>query len=244
MIYTGVLMEIGRGTISSVMGRRSNRADLIPVDIVCNTIITAAWANSFMRSPDAITVYNCTSGQINPLTYKQLLDKNIEFWRRNPSKYIMMNPNCCYHTNRLIHTLYEIVLHFMPAFIFDLVLKAKGKKPIMLKIAKRSKLASDTGEYFVLNEWNFSTKNYQRLMRAARQTQADYDEFVCDVSHLDWDAYFDRYLMGIRTLILRDDMSSLPNARRKLQKIYWTQKFLQFLLMAGAIYFFLIGVRN
>lgn len=44
---TGIMMEIGRGTISSIMGDKNLIMDLIPVDIVCSTMITAAWLNFF-----------------------------------------------------------------------------------------------------------------------------------------------------------------------------------------------------
>lgn len=39
-------MEIGRGTISSIMCDEKCIMDLIPVDIVVNTMITAAWNNA------------------------------------------------------------------------------------------------------------------------------------------------------------------------------------------------------
>lgn len=42
---TGIIMEIGRGTISSIMCDKELILDIIPVDIVCNMIITAAWLN-------------------------------------------------------------------------------------------------------------------------------------------------------------------------------------------------------
>lgn len=44
---TGIIMEIGRGTISSIMCREKLVLDIIPVDIACNMIITAAWQNYY-----------------------------------------------------------------------------------------------------------------------------------------------------------------------------------------------------
>lgn len=44
---TGIMMEIGRGTISSIMCDKNLVMDLIPVDIVCNMMIAAAWHNYF-----------------------------------------------------------------------------------------------------------------------------------------------------------------------------------------------------
>lgn len=44
---TGIIMEIGRGTISSIMCNDKLILDIIPVDIACNMIITAAWQNYY-----------------------------------------------------------------------------------------------------------------------------------------------------------------------------------------------------
>lgn len=43
------MTEIGRGTIRSIICDQSLTMDLIPVDIVVNTIITAAWQTAYNR---------------------------------------------------------------------------------------------------------------------------------------------------------------------------------------------------
>lgn len=42
---TGIILEIGRGTISSIMCNNKLTLDIIPVDFACKMIITAAWFN-------------------------------------------------------------------------------------------------------------------------------------------------------------------------------------------------------
>jgi alcohol-forming fatty acyl-CoA reductase len=228
-------MEIGRGTISSVRGVGEYKVDLVPVDIVCNTLINAAWANSFMRTT-SIPVYNCTSGQINPFTWQGLADGIMKYARKNPSKYMVMYPEYTYRTNLKVHFLYEILLHFFPAIIFDILLRIQGKKPFMLKLAKRFQLAADTGTYFAMHEWNFETANVRRIIRAARETQLDAHEFNCDLTSLNWDEYMEKYMMGIRTFILKDDISSLPGARKKLRNIIWGKRIVKLLLFAAVHY--------
>lgn len=234
-------MEISRGTMRSIRGHGHYVSDIVPVDIVCNTLITAAWANSFTRS-NTVPVYNCTSGQINPVKWSELSDNILKSSRKNPTKYVMMYPNYSYTTNNFVHGFYEILLHFLPAIIFDLMLFVQRKKPFMFKLAKRFKLASDTGSYFVLNEWNFETKNYRRLMRAARETQLDAHEFNFDLSNLNWDWYIENYMMGIRTQILKDDGSSLPKARKKLQRIVWSGRAFKIFLLIAAYFVFIYGL--
>lgn len=42
----GVFTAVGRGTLKSFLFGGDLISDLIPVDIVCNMVITAAWHNS------------------------------------------------------------------------------------------------------------------------------------------------------------------------------------------------------
>ena len=234
-------MELSRGTIRSILGYGHYTVDVVPVDIVCNTLITAAWANSFTKT-NTVPVYNCTSGQINPICWSELSDRILKSSRKNPTKYVMMYPYHTYRVNNFIHRCYEILLHFLPAIVFDLMLVIQRKKPFLFKLAKRFKVALETGSYFVLHEWNFETKNYRRLMRAARETQLDAHEFNCDMSNLNYDSYVENYMMGIRTLILKDDVSSLPKARKKLQRIVWTGRAFKIFLLVAAYFVFFYGL--
>lgn len=210
-------MEIGRGTISSILCDQKCTMDLIPVDIVCNTLITAAWANSFNRT-DPIKVYNCTSGQMNPVKWHEYGDMTTKYARLNPSKYVMLYPKFTYRTNRFVHKIVEIFLHFLPALLFDWLMRAQGAKPIMMKIARRFKLAAETGTFFAMHEWNFETRNLRQIIMAAKQTQLDADEFNCDMSNMDWDKYVETYMLGIRNYVLKDDMSSMKSARLKVKR--------------------------
>lgn len=45
---TGIMIEISRGMLSSIISDENVIMDVIPVDIVVNTIIAAAWSNSFL----------------------------------------------------------------------------------------------------------------------------------------------------------------------------------------------------
>jgi fatty acyl-CoA reductase len=155
-----------------------------------------------------------------------------------------MYPKFRYTTNRSIHFLYELFLHFLPAFLADLVLRMQGKKAIMLKISKRFKMAADTGEYFSMHEWIFGVNNIHRMIRAAQETQLDANEFNCDINDLDWNAYIEKYILGIRQFVLKDDMSSLPKARRKLQKIIWVRRIFYMLLLGATLYLLLNGLWN
>nr|CAD7569608.1 unnamed protein product [Timema californicum] len=67
---TGIMMEIGRGTIRSIICNQDLIMDLIPVDFVVNTLITVAWHTATYR-PNTLRVYNCTSGGMNPVRWEE-----------------------------------------------------------------------------------------------------------------------------------------------------------------------------
>ncbi|XP_034234855.1 putative fatty acyl-CoA reductase CG5065 [Thrips palmi] len=237
---TGIMMEIGRGTIRSIICEEDYIVDLIPVDLVVNTLITAAWRTG-THLANNVQVYNCTSGQLNPvhwhefgrLTQNQAVD--------TPTKHVQWYPGFSFRTNRYIHKFCEIFFHFFPAHVVDLLIRAQGGKPIMVKIAQRFKLAAKTGEFFSLHEWDFESSNMKALMKEM-DCITDRQTFDVDVSHMSWKPYVTDYMMGIRKYILKDGSESLPSARSKLQKLWWAHRVTQGLtLLFLCRVFFLAG---
>ncbi|XP_039450326.1 putative fatty acyl-CoA reductase CG5065 [Culex pipiens pallens] len=222
---TGIMMEIGRGTISSIMCDQKCVMDVIPVDIVCNTLIAAAWENA-MTISNPIRVYNCTSGSVNPIKWYKYGEITQKYAVKNPTKYVMLYPGFQYRTNRVVHKIVELFLHFLPAYFFDLILRAQGSKPIMAKIAKRFQKAADTGEFFAMHEWTFEVPNLKRLTRKVHGAR-DGAEFDMDMAGMSWDAYLEQYMLGIRKYVLKDDLDSMEQARSKLRKLYWIKRLLQ-----------------
>lgn len=90
----------------------------------------------------------------------------------------------------------------------------------MLRICKKFAKAAKTGEFFALNEWNFHTTTMQSLVEAVKNSE-DSERFNVDISKnngFDWDTYVKSYMLGIRQYVLKDDLSSLPGAKIKLNR--------------------------
>ncbi|XP_065083365.1 putative fatty acyl-CoA reductase CG5065 [Ochlerotatus camptorhynchus] len=234
---TGIMMEIGRGTISSIMCDQNCVMDVIPVDIVCNTLIAAAWENAITMS-NPLRVYNCTSGPINPIKWYKYGEITQKYAIKNPTKYVMLYPGFQYRTNRIMHKIVELFLHFLPAYLFDVVMRIQGTKPIMAKIAKRFQKAADTGEFFAMHQWDFKSHNLRRLMHKVHRAK-DGADFDFDMTHMDWDAYIERYMLGIRKFVLKDDLDSMEKARRKIRQLYWFRWFL-LLVVLFVLYHFVL----
>ena len=123
------MMEIGRGTISSIVCNKRYHMDLIPVDIVANTILASAWFISTHRS-NTVRVFNCTSGQINGITWQDFGHLTTKYAIKYPTKYLALYPGFKYRENRFMHALCHLCLHFLPAAFYDIILVCCKKKPM------------------------------------------------------------------------------------------------------------------
>jgi len=50
---------------------------------------------------------------------------------------------------------------------------------------------------------------------SAKLTPVDRDIFSFDIKLLDWNAYLENCMKGVRQYILKDDLSTLPQARER-----------------------------
>lgn len=156
---------------------------------------------------------------MNPVVWSDYGRMTLKYAREFPSKYVLLYPNFAYRTNRTVHRFYELFYHFLPALVYDMLLRYRGMRPMLYAIAQRYKAAADTGEYFARHAWTFETTNVRELLADVRRAK-DGDEFGVDVRRLVWDDYIRDYMLGIRKYVLKDDAATLPAARHKVQQFY------------------------
>ncbi|XP_029665011.1 putative fatty acyl-CoA reductase CG5065 isoform X2 [Formica exsecta] len=219
---TGIMMGTGIGIIRSIVCNANLIVDVIPVDFVVDTLICASWHNA-MQHIDTIRIYNCTSSALHPITWSKFGHLTKKYVIESPSKYVMWYPGFTFRTNKFIHAIMVIMLHFLPAFIVDLVSRVRGYKPKMVRMAKRFKRSTKTGEFFAINEWKFSVDNMRELVESVKAL-GHCNDFNVDIRSLDWDTYLHQYVLGIRKYILKDDLDTLNNARRRLRRLNWVDK--------------------
>jgi fatty acyl-CoA reductase len=68
--------------------------------------------------------------------------------------------------------------------------------------------------FFNSHQWQFVSEN--SLTIQSKMSTADRKIFDFDVRQLNWRSYFETYVQGIRLFILKDDPSTLPQARKTL----------------------------
>lgn len=64
-----------------------------------------------------------------------------------------------------------------------------------------------------MRRWNFKNENIKSLWN--EMTENDKILFNFDIRSVEWDQYLSNYIKGARVYFLKDDMSSLPEARKK-----------------------------
>lgn len=80
---TGIVSAVGKGVFRTIMCKKESIADFVPVDIVINLMIVAAWRTATSK-PYGMTIYNCCTGEQRPVTWDKFVNLSIEFMRKHP----------------------------------------------------------------------------------------------------------------------------------------------------------------
>ncbi|XP_010881839.1 fatty acyl-CoA reductase 1 isoform X1 [Esox lucius] len=216
---SGIFIAAGKGILRTMRASNNAVADLVPVDVVINTTLAAAWHSGSQRHtrPKSILVYNCTTGGINPFHWGEVEYHVISTFKRNPLEQAFRRPNVNLTTNHLINQYWIAVSHKAPAFLYDLCLRMTGREPRMMKTITRLHKAMMVLEYFTSHSWVWNTDNVTMLMN-----QMDADDkrtFNFDVRQLNWAEYMENYCMGTKKYVLNEAESGLPAARKHLNKL-------------------------
>lgn len=119
----------------------------------------------------------------------------------------------------------QVFQHTIPAYLYDTVLWIMGKKQFMVRLIKRLHKGVRVVEYFSVNEWEWEQNNINQLKADISHT--DQKTFNFDVSLIDWDKYLEDYIKGTRQYFFKEDLSSLEQARRHQNNMFWLDKIFQ-----------------
>ncbi|XP_036905919.1 fatty acyl-CoA reductase 1 isoform X2 [Sturnira hondurensis] len=216
---SGLFIAAGKGILRTMRASNSALADLVPVDVVVNTSLAAAWysgVNRYMR-PRNIMVYNCTTGSTNPFHWGEVGYYLTHSFKMNPLNQVYRCPKVNFYSNNLLLHYWKGVRHTVPALLLDLALRLTGQEPWMMKTITRLHKAMVFLEYFTSNSWVWNTDNVVMLMN--QLNPEDKKTFNIDVRQLHWAEYIENYCMGTKKFVLNEEMSGLPAARKHLNKL-------------------------
>ncbi|KAK9886421.1 hypothetical protein WA026_016701 [Henosepilachna vigintioctopunctata] len=223
---TGIIAAAGKGVFRAMLCDPNKTADIVPVDIVINLMLAAAWRIGTTQNRE-LQIYHCSTGQQKPITWKNFIGLCFVYMRKYPISNVSWYPDGTVTSSRIFNICNQYLLHWAPAYIMDFVLHLTGAKPMMMKIQDKLSKAAVCLEYFTTNEWKFDDENVKNLNRVL--CDSDRKEFNFDVAKIDWEDYIQFYVLGIRRFIFREDFDSIPQARRNIIRLYWTYRSLQIL---------------
>ncbi len=169
----------------------------------------------FLCSPRNMLVYNCASGEINPIRWGEIETWGHALTQQYPFDGVLWYPNSSFKSSSLMHKFACALLHYLPAYVMDLGLRLVGKKPRMYNMCAKFSRALKTLEYFTTHEWVFRSRNVPMLL--ASMSAEDKELFDFDLKPLQWYAYLTTYFLGARAFALKEDPSDMPLARARLK---------------------------
>lgn len=86
----------------------------------------------------------------------------------------------------------------------------------MVRIAQKLDRAASCLEYFTTHEWCFSNDNVQELWSTL--SEADQQTFNFALSALHWPTYMEQYCLGTKRFVMKEELTTLPSARKHLAK--------------------------
>lgn len=105
----------------------------------------------------------------------------------------------------------------------------------MTKLYKKIDKLSKCLNYFCLKEFHFTNNNVQKLWDDV--PKKDQSVYPFSMKEIDWDYHAQMHMMGLRTYLLKEDISTLPAARKKWFRLYIAHNVLKFFFCLLIIYF-------
>ncbi|CAG4949291.1 unnamed protein product [Parnassius apollo] len=234
---TGLIIGIGTGVIRTMYMELDKVADMVPVDLTVNAILASAWytAKHFKENQTSnIPIYNYVSGPQNPITWGNFIELNRKHGMDKPTTkavwYYGLNPT----NNYYVFLFYNFFLHFIPALLVDMYCALTSRRRVMLQLYNKVMKTTKILFYFSTQEWRFTDNNVREMWHSL--SGPDRAVFPFGIGEMSWDYMTETFLLGIRVYLVKDDVSTLPEARKKWNRLYYMHQFLRITAMSVVLY--------
>lgn len=213
----GFLMGASKGVVRRLPVGKNLVYDYIPVDIVVNNIITAAYAVDQDGGKD-LKVYHCTSSTTNPFQWVAIEERINHYLHDYPLMSAIWYPHLKLVSSVLLFKISAIFVHFIPAYIFDTILRLTGGRPMLVRLHTNVNRSLDRLKTFIFSEWKFHNPRTIELHNSLSDT--DKTLFNLDIKSLVWVDYFVNLTQGVRTYLNNEPPKTLTKARAKDKKLH------------------------
>ncbi|XP_055704509.1 putative fatty acyl-CoA reductase CG5065 isoform X2 [Phlebotomus papatasi] len=238
----GLMVGGAKGVIRSMLCNGEYRAEVIPVDIAINGLITIAHTHSINPSKSKdVPVYNITCSEEKKLTWGEVLKQGKELGFKYPFEAGIWYPGGEITTNKIVHTLTVIFCHWLPAYFIDFLMFLLGQKRFMVRIQTRISDGLEVLQFFTTRQWDFRSENFKGLF--GKLNSVDEKIFTMDTVSIDNVEYLKKVILGGRQYCLKEPLTTLPKARMQLKVLYVLDVTAKFVL-GGLLIWYLLSVFN
>ncbi|CAN7998464.1 unnamed protein product, partial [Ixodes hexagonus] len=213
---TGLIIAVATGLLKSVYTDPDMETDFVPVDVVVNCILAAAW-NVATTRPSDVQVYQCaSSGRSSQLRWRDMKEIQESLMNELNFKSAIRYPDVQLRRNLTTHRISMFLQHYVPACLGDALLACVGKKQWLVKTYYKLETLLEALGYFTTHQWKFET--HRMISMYNRLSDEDKKEFNFDVSTLEWRSFLFHYAIGARDILLKEDHSKVKC--RNYQRLY------------------------
>ncbi|KOC58593.1 Putative fatty acyl-CoA reductase [Habropoda laboriosa] len=213
-----ITLSIGMhlGLVHVIQTLEDTLFDIIPVDIVTNSLLALIWDSTVHRKSKEPQVYNCASSDWNPFTYALAIETARTTTYKYPTLQMVWYPFLVFVPNFGALIVLHLIFHVIPAIMADIVLVALRKKPLGIsavwKVTKNLRVLSR----FTTTSWIIKSDNIRDVQ--TRMNAADLKEFPFDLKTVDWFRFLDAYTQ-VFLQMSKETPESLPAARKKYRRL-------------------------
>lgn len=230
----GVLASLG--ILRNIDWNYDGVSDVIPVDYVVNTMLTVAERTPRLFDKE-IKVYNCSSSSLNPQKwghgFEVLRNESIKC---PPYKMLRIPIEVPNHkrANKFIFAMTKLS-EILFAYFIDFILMLCGQKRLLTRLTAKLHHGYEILRPFTTTEYTCSNDN---LLEAFEELHEDDKRtFDFDVRSIDWKKLYTESYYGARKRLLKEDVSNVEAAKRKM-KILYVVEFVFKLLLYISIAFY------
>ncbi|XP_063241797.1 fatty acyl-CoA reductase wat-like isoform X1 [Bacillus rossius redtenbacheri] len=230
-----IAIGVGLGMVRVIYSSEEVIMDIIPADMVTNCVIVSALATN-TGSQDDIPVYNVTTSEINPVTVGEFGITLINMIHEYPFKRAVWYPFYYLIKNFYVYMFLNFFLHFLPGCLLDLVLRLKGKKPMILK-AYRKILQHSLNIIHFSRDFTFISKNFKNLYEEL--SSQDKELFAFDTKEINWNSLFKDCGREARIHLLNESLDSFDEAKSHQRKFFMGHTLMKIILFGILLYGFI-----
>ncbi|XP_031773360.1 putative fatty acyl-CoA reductase CG5065 isoform X1 [Apis florea] len=219
---TGLMVGAGKGVIRTVLCNYNYLLNLIPCDMAINAMIGLAWKVG-REKPEKPIFMNVTSGLENPISWGYAVEIGRKYTIMYPFTGLLWYPGGSITRLKIYHWIRVILFHYIPAIFIDIIIFLTGNKPFLIRVHQKVNNGIGLIQYYTTKEWEFRNDRMRKLQ--LELNSSDREKFFMDTKAISWDSFMLKYILGVRQYCLKDDLSTIPRARKVIRYLYFADWF-------------------